>query len=113
MHREAHRRRRREYLRPCLARSLFRKEYPELLVGAGTVLTAEQVEAVIAAVASFAVTPGFNPGSSTPASPRVFPSCPESIPRARSRRPWNRVTGLVEPDLSTPADIPANNSRLP
>ncbi len=41
--------------------ALLRKEYPELLVGAGTVLTADQVEAAIAAGASFAVTPGFNP----------------------------------------------------
>jgi 2-dehydro-3-deoxyphosphogluconate aldolase/(4S)-4-hydroxy-2-oxoglutarate aldolase len=41
--------------------ALLRKEYPELLVGAGTVLTVEQVEAAISAGAVFAVTPGFNP----------------------------------------------------
>jgi 2-dehydro-3-deoxyphosphogluconate aldolase/(4S)-4-hydroxy-2-oxoglutarate aldolase len=41
--------------------ALLRKEFPELLVGAGTVLTVEQVEAAIAAGAAFAVTPGFNP----------------------------------------------------
>ena len=41
--------------------ALLRKEYPELLVGAGTVLTVEQVEAAKSAGASFAVTPGFNP----------------------------------------------------
>jgi 2-dehydro-3-deoxyphosphogluconate aldolase / (4S)-4-hydroxy-2-oxoglutarate aldolase len=41
--------------------ALLRKEFPELLVGAGTVLTVEQVEAALAAGASFAVTPGFNP----------------------------------------------------
>lgn len=41
--------------------ALLRKEYPELIVGAGTLLTVEQVEAAIAAGASFAVTPGFNP----------------------------------------------------
>jgi 2-dehydro-3-deoxyphosphogluconate aldolase / (4S)-4-hydroxy-2-oxoglutarate aldolase len=40
---------------------LLRKEFPALLVGAGTVLTLEQVEAAVAAGASFAVTPGFNP----------------------------------------------------
>ena len=41
--------------------ALLRKEYPELLVGAGTVLTLEQVGAAKSAGASFAVTPGFNP----------------------------------------------------
>jgi 2-dehydro-3-deoxyphosphogluconate aldolase/(4S)-4-hydroxy-2-oxoglutarate aldolase len=41
--------------------ALLRKEYPELLVGAGTVLTVEQVEAAMASGAAFAVTPGFNP----------------------------------------------------
>jgi 2-dehydro-3-deoxyphosphogluconate aldolase/(4S)-4-hydroxy-2-oxoglutarate aldolase len=39
----------------------LKKELPEMLVGAGTVLTIEQAEAAIAAGASFAVTPGFNP----------------------------------------------------
>jgi 2-dehydro-3-deoxyphosphogluconate aldolase / (4S)-4-hydroxy-2-oxoglutarate aldolase len=41
--------------------ALLRKEFPELLVGAGTVLTVGQVDAAIEAGASFAVTPGFNP----------------------------------------------------
>jgi len=40
---------------------LLREEFPSLLVGAGTVLTTEQVEAAIEAGAAFAVTPGFNP----------------------------------------------------
>ena len=40
---------------------LLRREYPTLLVGAGTVTTQEQVQAAIAAGASFAVSPGFNP----------------------------------------------------
>jgi len=40
---------------------LLRKEYPSLLVGAGTVTTPEQVQAAVAAGASFAVSPGFNP----------------------------------------------------
>lgn len=37
------------------------KNVPELLVGAGTVLTIEQAEAAVQAGASFIVTPGFNP----------------------------------------------------
>jgi 2-dehydro-3-deoxyphosphogluconate aldolase/(4S)-4-hydroxy-2-oxoglutarate aldolase len=40
---------------------LLRTEYPELLVGAGTVLTPAQADAALAAGAAFAVTPGFNP----------------------------------------------------
>jgi 2-dehydro-3-deoxyphosphogluconate aldolase/(4S)-4-hydroxy-2-oxoglutarate aldolase len=39
----------------------LRKAYPELITGAGTVLTIEQTEAAIAAGASYIVTPGFNP----------------------------------------------------
>ena len=37
------------------------KAYPEMLVGAGTVLTKEQADAAIEAGAKFIVTPGFNP----------------------------------------------------
>jgi 2-dehydro-3-deoxyphosphogluconate aldolase/(4S)-4-hydroxy-2-oxoglutarate aldolase len=40
---------------------LLRKEFPSLLVGAGTVTTPEQVKAALEAGASFAVAPGFNP----------------------------------------------------
>lgn len=36
------------------------KEYPEMLVGAGTVLTVEQVDRAVNAGAKFIVTPGFN-----------------------------------------------------
>jgi 2-dehydro-3-deoxyphosphogluconate aldolase/(4S)-4-hydroxy-2-oxoglutarate aldolase len=39
----------------------LRKAYPELITGAGTVLTVEQVEAAVTAGASYIVTPGFNP----------------------------------------------------
>ncbi len=40
---------------------ILRAEFPDLLVGAGTVLTPAQADAAIAAGAAFAVTPGFNP----------------------------------------------------
>ena len=40
---------------------LLRAEFPELLVGAGTVLTPAQADAAIEAGAAFAVAPGFNP----------------------------------------------------
>ena len=37
------------------------REYPEMLVGAGTVLTIEQVDRAVAAGAKFIVSPGINP----------------------------------------------------
>jgi 2-dehydro-3-deoxyphosphogluconate aldolase/(4S)-4-hydroxy-2-oxoglutarate aldolase len=40
---------------------ILRAEFPDLLVGAGTVLTPAQADAAISAGAAFAVTPGFNP----------------------------------------------------
>ncbi|MGN0335567.1 MAG: bifunctional 4-hydroxy-2-oxoglutarate aldolase/2-dehydro-3-deoxy-phosphogluconate aldolase [Lachnospiraceae bacterium] len=40
---------------------IMSEQYPELLVGAGTVLTTEQVDKALAAGAKFIVSPGFNP----------------------------------------------------
>lgn len=40
---------------------LMRKAYPDMLIGAGTVLTTEQVELAVAAGATFIVSPGLNP----------------------------------------------------
>lgn len=37
------------------------KQFPDMLVGAGTVLTKEQVDAAAAAGARFIVSPGFDP----------------------------------------------------
>lgn len=39
----------------------MRTEFPDMLVGAGTVLTIEQVDKAVAAGASFIVSPGLNP----------------------------------------------------
>lgn len=39
----------------------IRDEYPDLLVGAGTILTPGQLDAALAAGAGFVVAPGFNP----------------------------------------------------
>lgn len=41
--------------------SILRTEFPNMLVGAGTVLKIEQVKAAIDAGSEFIVTPGFNP----------------------------------------------------
>ena len=40
---------------------LMTEQFPEMLVGAGTVLTREQVDAAVAAGAKFIVSPGFDP----------------------------------------------------
>ena len=40
---------------------LMRKAYPDMLIGAGTVLTTEQVDLAVAAGATFIVSPGLNP----------------------------------------------------
>lgn len=40
---------------------IISKKYPQMLVGAGTVLTTEQVDRAVAAGAKFIVSPGFNP----------------------------------------------------
>ena len=40
---------------------LISEKYPEMLVGAGTVLTVEQVDRAVAAGARFIVSPGFDP----------------------------------------------------
>ncbi|GAH13885.1 unnamed protein product, partial [marine sediment metagenome] len=40
---------------------ILTKKFPELLVGAGTVLSIEQIKQAITAGAKFIVSPGFNP----------------------------------------------------
>ncbi|WP_343249880.1 bifunctional 4-hydroxy-2-oxoglutarate aldolase/2-dehydro-3-deoxy-phosphogluconate aldolase [Diplocloster hominis] len=40
---------------------IMKKEYPDMLVGAGTVLTIDQVKAAVEQGADFIVSPGFNP----------------------------------------------------
>lgn len=41
--------------------SIISKKYPQILMGAGTVLTIEQAKAAVNAGAKFVVSPGFNP----------------------------------------------------
>ena len=40
---------------------IMNKKYPEMLVGAGTILTVDQVDRAVAAGAKFIVSPGFDP----------------------------------------------------
>ena len=58
------------------ALSLVRREVPEILAGVGTVLTTDQIEAIAAAGAEFAVSPGFNPRVVTRAKELGLPFAP-------------------------------------
>lgn len=51
-------------------------EYPEMLVGAGTVLTIEQVDRAVNAGAKFIVSPGFNPKIVKYCLDKNIPVCP-------------------------------------
>ena len=44
---------------------IMTEKFPEMLVGAGTVLTTEQVDRAVAAGAKFIVSPGLNPKGSS------------------------------------------------
>lgn len=64
--------------------------YPEMLVGAGTVLTVDQVDRAVAAGAKFIVSPGFDPGIVDYCLEKdipVFPGCitPSEIAQAVKR----------------------------
>jgi len=54
----------------------IRREVPEAVVGAGTVLTPEMVKAAKAAGAAFAVAPGFDPAVVAAAKAEGLPFCP-------------------------------------
>ena len=54
----------------------IRKEVPEAIVGAGTVLTVEMLRAAKTAGAVFGVAPGFDPAIIAEAKAQGFPFCP-------------------------------------
>ena len=54
----------------------MKAKYPELLVGAGTVLTREQVDRAVEAGAEFLVSPGFNPDTVRYALEKGIPFTP-------------------------------------
>ena len=62
----------------CAAEAIanITKAYPEMLVGAGTVLTTEQVDAAIAAGSKFLVSPGLNPKVTAYALSKGVPMLP-------------------------------------
>lgn len=55
---------------------IMRKAYPDMLVGAGTVLTIEQVERAVGAGARFIVSPGFDPEIVKYCLKHDIPVCP-------------------------------------
>ena len=63
---------------PCAADAIKRisDAFPEMLVGAGTVLTTEQVDAAIAAGSKFLVSPGLNPKVTSYALSKGVPMLP-------------------------------------
>ncbi len=54
---------------------LMRKAQPKMLVGAGTVLTVQQVEEAVSAGAEFIVSPGLNPRTVRHCMERQIPYC--------------------------------------
>lgn len=69
---------------------LMSEKYPEMLVGAGTVLTIEQVDRAMAAGAKFIVSPGFDPEIVDYCLEKnipVFPGCvtPSEVAQAAKR----------------------------
>ena len=54
----------------------IRREVPEAIVGAGTLLTPEQVRAAVSAGAAFGVAPGFDPAAVDAAKAAGLPFCP-------------------------------------
>lgn len=69
---------------------LMSKEYPDMLVGAGTVLTTEQIDSAVGAGAKFIVSPGFDPEIVDYCLERdipVFPGCitPSEVAQAAKR----------------------------
>ena len=69
---------------------LMTEQFPEMLVGAGTVLTTKQVDAAVASGAKFIVSPGFDPeivDYSLEKEIPVFPGCisPSEVAQAVKR----------------------------
>lgn len=69
---------------------IMASEYPEMLVGAGTVLTTEQVDRAVAAGAKFIVSPGFDPEIVDYCIEKeipIFPGCvsPSEVAQAAKR----------------------------
>lgn len=73
---------------------IMSEKYPEMLVGAGTVLTTEQVDRAVAAGAKFIVSPGLNPKIVKYCVEKNIPVTQESALQARLNRQSRMVLKL-------------------
>lgn len=69
--------------------SLIAREFPNIILGAGTVLTLEQLETAAEAGSTFMVSPGFNPKITEAALKRGFPILPGVITPAEVEQAMN------------------------
>ena len=82
---------------------LMHQEFPEMLIGAGTVLTTEQVDRAVAAGATFIVSPGLNP--------RIVKYCVEKgIPITPGCSNPSDVEQAIEQGLDVVKFFPAEQS---
>ena len=77
--------------------------YPDMLVGAGTVLSIEQVDKAVAAGAKFIVTPGYNPAV-------VNYCCEKNIPIIPGCMDTNAIEMALETGLNTVKFFPAEQA---
>lgn len=81
---------------------IMSEKFPDMLVGAGTVLTTEQVDRAVAAGAKFIVSPGLNP--------RVVKYCVEKgIPVTPGTANPSDIEAALEFDLDVVKFFPAEN----
>jgi len=73
-----------------------RSRFPEMLVGAGTVLTTTQADAAIGAGAQFVVTPGFNPAVVDHCLARGMPITPGVATPSEIEQAYSRDLRLVK-----------------
>lgn len=79
------------------------KEFPNMLIGAGTVLTIEQVDRAVAAGAKFIVSPGFNP--------RIVKYCVDkNIPITPGTSSPSQVEEAIELGLTTVKFFPSEQA---
>jgi 2-dehydro-3-deoxyphosphogluconate aldolase/(4S)-4-hydroxy-2-oxoglutarate aldolase len=82
---------------------ILSKEFPDLIVGAGTVLTTEQVDAAVESGARYIVTPGFNP--------KVVDHClAKGIPVTPGVTTPSQIEQALEKGLKILKFFPAENS---
>ena len=75
---------------------LMTEKFPEMLVGAGTVLTTEQVDAAVKAGAKFIVSPGFDPEIVDYCIEKKIPVLPGCITPSEAARAVRRGLSVIK-----------------